>query len=313
MEEVPVAPRSLSVQSDASAAQEHVGARDILGRIRDLEPELSRSQHRIAQALLGYPRLFVEKPIRDLCDWIGVSAPTIIRFSKAVGCSGLRDLKLQVMGAMRVGPRYLEPSDPPSTLEDVREQVSMRAQSAIVEALGIPDDKVERAIDAILRGGTLYAFGSGGVSSWLVEEIQNRFFRLGVRVVPCRDGVMQAMLAASVERGDVVLCCSLGGANDDLVTAARIAGNYGATTLALTQNGSPLAAEVDLALHIAVLRNDGDVLGPTTMRYAYLAVIDLLAFGAAIRSRPHAMEKLRRLKQQFVSHFDEDATRPLCD
>jgi len=306
-------PDKKQVQSEEVVPPNDFGTRDILGRVRDMEPEMSRSQRRIAQALLGYPRLFVEKPVVELCEWIGVSAPTIIRFTKSLGCSGLRDFKLQVMGAMRVGQRYLEPSDPPQTLEDVREQVSMRAQSAIIEAVGIPDEKVERAIDAILGGGTLYAFGSGGVSSWLVEEIQNRFFRLGVRVVPCRDGVMQGMLAASVERGDVLLCCSLGGVNEDLVTAAQIARNYGAITLALTQGGSPLAEAVDVAINIAVLRNDGDVLGPTTMRYSYLAIIDLLAFGAAIRSRPYAMEKLRRLKQQFVANFDEDVTRPLCD
>lgn len=287
--------------------------RDILGRIRDLEPDLSRSQTKIAQAVLSYPRLFVEKPVEDLCSWIGVSAPTIIRFCRFVGCDGLRDFKLQVMGAMRVGPRYLEPPAPPDTLEDVREQVSMRAQHAIMEAVRVPDAQLERAIDAILASGTLYAFGSGGVSSWLVEEVQNRFFRLGVRVVPCRDGVMQAMLAATLNRDDVVFCCSLGGVNEDLVTASRIAADYGATTIALTQGGSPLADSVDIALEISVLRNDGDVLGPSTMRYSYLAVIDLLAFGAAIRSRPYAMEKLRRLKQQFVSNFDEDVSRPLCD
>jgi DNA-binding MurR/RpiR family transcriptional regulator len=303
-------------KADPAAKRKPAGAgpmHDILGRLRDLEPELSRSQAKIAQVVLSYPRLFVEKPVEDLCTWIGVSAPTIIRFCRFVGCEGLRDLKLQLMGAMRVGPRYLEPQAPPDTLEDVREQVSMRAQHAIMEAVRIPDADVERAIDSILAGGTLYAFGSGGVSSWLVEEIQNRFFRLGVRVVPCRDGVMQAMLAATLNRGDVVLCCSLGGVNEDLVTASRIAMDYGATTIALTQGGSPLARSVDIALEISVLRNDGDVLGPSTMRYSYLAVIDLLAFGAAIRSRPYAMEKLRRLKQQFISNFDEDVSRPLCD
>lgn len=286
---------------------------DVLGRVRDLEPELSRSHTKIAKALLSYPRLFVEKPVGDLCSWIGVSAPTIIRFCRVVGCEGLRDLKLQIMGAMRVGPRYLEPQEPPDTLEDMREQVSMRAQHAIMEAVRVPDADLERAINAILMCGTLYAFGSGGVSSWLVEEIQNRFFRLGVRVVPSRDAVMQAMLAATVNRGDVVFCCSLGGANEDLVTASRIARDYGAITIALTPGDSPVARSVDIALNIAVLRNDGDVLGPTTMRYSYLAVIDLLAFGAAIRSRAQSMEKLRRLKQQFISNVDEDVTRPLCD
>lgn len=287
--------------------------RDILGRIRDMEPNMSRSQRKIAQALLSYPRLFVEKTISDLCEWIGVSAPTIIRFSRFVGCGGLRDIKLQVMGAMRVGPRYLESSARPQTLEDVREQVSTRSQNAIIEAVRIPDDKLESAIDAILGGGTLYAFGSGGVSSWLVDEIQNRFFRLGVPVVSCRDGVMQTMLAATLNRGDVVLCCSLGGVNKDLVTAVRIASNYGAKTIALTDGNSPLAKAVDVTLEIPVRRDDGGVLGPTTMRYSYLAVIDLLAYGAGIRASAAAMEKLRRLKQQFVSNLDADPQRPLCD
>lgn len=288
-------------------------SRDILGRLGDLEPDMSRSQQRIARAIREYPRLFVEKSVEDLCTWIGVSAPTIIRFCRFVGCRGLRDLKLQLMGAMRVGPRYLEPESPPQTLESVREQVLMRSQDAIAGAVRVPDAVLDRAIDAILGGGTLYAFGQGGVSSWLIEEIQNRFFRLGVCVVPCKDAAMQLMLAASLNRNDVVLCCSIGGTGEEMITAAKVAREYGATTIALTVAGSPLARAVDIAVDIAILRNDGDVLGPSSMRYAYLAVIDLLAFGAAIRSRPRAMEKLRRLKQQFVSHLDEDPTRPLSD
>jgi len=286
---------------------------DILGRIRDREPEMSRANQKIAQAVLGYPRLFVEKPVADLCEWIGVSAPTIIRFCRQVGCRGLRDLKLQVMGAMRVGPRYLEPADPPETLESVREQVLMRAQNAIAEAVRVGDAELGAAIQAILRARTLYAFGSGGVSSWLVEEIQNRFFRLGVPVVPCRDAVMQVMLAASLDPKDVVILCSLGGTGGELLSTAQIAKDYGVTTIALTSGESPLARAVDILIDIAVLKNDGDVLGPTSMRYSYLAVIDLLAFGAAIQSRSRSMEKLRRLKQQFISHVDEDSTRPLCD
>jgi DNA-binding MurR/RpiR family transcriptional regulator len=305
--------RSRAEASGTPGADIRDPARDVLARIRDQETAFSKSQAKIAQTVLSYPRLFVEKPIGDLCSWIGVSAPTVIRFCRFIGCEGLRDFKLQIMGAMRVGARYLEPPAPPATLEDVREQVSMRAQNAIMEAVRISDADVDRAITAILKCGTLYAFGAGGVSSWLVEEIQNRFFRLGVRVVPCRDSIMQTMLASALNRDDVVLCCSLGGANGDLVTAARIAANYGATTIAITQNESALARSVDIVLNISVLRNDGDVLGPTTMRYSYLAVIDMLAFGAAIRSRPQAMEKLRRLKQQFISNVDEDVSRPLCD
>ena len=63
---------------------------DVLGRIHQMMPTLSRTQQKIATAIISYPRLFVEKPIEDLVPWIGVSAPTITRFCRAAGCDGLR-------------------------------------------------------------------------------------------------------------------------------------------------------------------------------------------------------------------------------
>jgi DNA-binding MurR/RpiR family transcriptional regulator len=54
----------------------------------------------------------------------------------------------------------------------------------------------------------IYTFGSGGVSSWMVEEIHNRLFRLGLRITSSSDHQIQMMLAATVERGDVVFASS---------------------------------------------------------------------------------------------------------
>jgi len=296
-----------------SAEDAQSAANDILGAILDREPELSKSHRKIARAILGYPRVFVEKPIEELVPWIGVSAPTITRFSREVGCDGLRDLKLKIMGSMRVGLQYLEPQTPPATLVEVGERVAMRAQRAIVNAQKSIDlDALERAIEVISRARMIYAFGSGGVSSWLIEEMQNRLFRLGLHVSTSADHQMQMMLAATVGRGDVILCSSLSGTNAELMRALRIGADYGAQTIGLTVAGTPLADMVDISLAVNVA-DDGDVLGPTSVRYAFLAVIDMLAYGAAVRSRPAALEKMRRIKQQFTVHRDSDASKPLAD
>jgi DNA-binding MurR/RpiR family transcriptional regulator len=66
--------------------------------------------------------------------WPSVPAPTITRFSRAIGCDGLRDLKLKVMSSMRVGMRYLEPVTAPDTLAEVQEGVVLRAQRAVLAA-----------------------------------------------------------------------------------------------------------------------------------------------------------------------------------
>jgi DNA-binding MurR/RpiR family transcriptional regulator len=125
-------------------------------------------------------------------------------------------------------------------------------------------------IDAPARSRMIYAFGSGGVSSWMVEEIHNRLFRLGLRITSSSDHQMQMMLAATVERGDVVFVSSLSGNNAEVIKAARIAANYGATTVALTVRDTPLVKAVALALTIDIT-DDGDVLGPTCLRYAFLS------------------------------------------
>jgi DNA-binding MurR/RpiR family transcriptional regulator len=114
----------------------------------------------------------------------------------------------------------------------------------------------------------IYAFGSGRVSSWMVEEIHDRLFRLGLRVTSSSDHQMQMMLAATVERGDVVFVSSLSGNNAEVIKAARIAADYGATTVALTVRDTPLVKAVAIALTIDIT-DDGDVLGPTSLRYAF--------------------------------------------
>lgn len=289
------------------------GPGDILGQILNREPGLSRAHRTIARAVLAQPQAFVEKPIEELAPWLGVSVPTITRFSRAMGCDGLRELKLRIMGSMRVGLRYLEPATPPDTVEEATRRVVMRAHHAITTAQQTVDPRVvERAAAIIGRCRGLYVFGGGGVSSWLIEEVQNRLFRLGLHVMPCADHQMQMMLAATVERGDAVLCCSLTGRNAELVKAARIASEYGAPTIALTSVDTPLAQAVDVPLTV-MLKDDGDVLGPTSMRYGFLTVIDMLAYVVAIQNRRHAQETLRRIKQQFITYRDEDDSQPLCD
>lgn len=286
---------------------------DILATIRDIEPTLSRTNRRIAHAILTEPRVFVAKPVEELVVWLHVSAPTITRFARSLHCEGLRDLKLKIMGSMHVAMRYLEPLTAPAALGEAAERVLQRAQRSIAGAHQNFDLAVaEKVIATINNCRTLYAFGSGGVSSWLVEEVQNRFFRLGVRVVPSSDHQMQMMLAATVDRGDVVLGISLSGRNRELTRALGIAREYGATTMALAVPGSLVAEAVEVPIYVKAV-DDGDILGPTAMRYAFLIAIDILSYGAAIQRGDASREKLRRIKQQVGSFGDTERPQPLCD
>ncbi|RVB43990.1 hypothetical protein EN918_06460 [Mesorhizobium sp. M7A.F.Ca.CA.004.05.1.1] len=123
---------------------------------------------------------------------------------------------------------------------------------------------------------------------------------------------MQFMLATAVERTDVVICCSLTGANVELEKAVTVAREYGATTIALTPSGTPLAFAVDELLPIDCLP-DEDILTPASIRYAYMIAIDIISYGVAIARKDAGREKLRRLKQQLAIARDAAQTQPLCD
>ncbi len=286
---------------------------DIFGHIQALKPGLSRSHKVIAEAVLTRPQEFVEKPVEDLAPWLGISAPTLTRFCRTVGCEGLRDLKLKVMGGLRVGLRYIEPLAPPSSTREALEHAINRAGSTMMATLQTADPlALERAATALSQARIIYVFGSGGVSSWLIEEIQNRMFRLGLLVTPSADHQMQMMLAATVSAGDVVLFCSLSGRNAELLKTAAIAAQYGATTIGLTVPDAPLAKAVDLPL-TAALTNDREVLWPNSMRYGFLVQIDALAYLVALQRDRSGQEIMRRIRQQFLTYRDEDDRTPLCD
>ena len=290
---------------------------DIIGYINDKLPSLSRTQAKIASAILSSPRAFVEKPIEELVPWIGVSAPTITRFSHAIGCDGLRDLKLKIMGGVRVGALYLEQPSEQSDFKKWLEYTVSKAQNGIVSAMGVPEEIIEKVVEKILEARVVYAYGSGGVSNWLCDEIQNRFFRLGSTVVPCRDGIMQSLLATTARDGDVFLCCSLGGTNQAELEAIKIAQEYGGYCIALCPPNTAMETAVDLAVPVETrsgLRGDAsDVFGPTAARCSMLLTIALIAFIVAIKTKDSSKESLRRLKHQFFAHIEPDPTRPMSD
>lgn len=287
--------------------------RDVLGLIRDQRGGMTKSNRKIATAIVDDPQTFVSLPIDELAAWLDVSIPTITRFARTIGCEGLKDLKLNIMGSVQIGHSYLEPTAPPDTIADVAGRVSKRAQKTIHDLHQAIDLRVcERVINMVADCHTLYAFGSGGVSSWLIEEIQNRFFRLGVRVIPCCDHQMQLMLAATMERGDLVLCVSLSGENKALEPVLATAREYGAATAALSPSETTISQAVDELLAIDN-PPDEDILSPSTLRYAYLLAIDVVAYGVAIALEAPGREKLRRVRQQVAISRAKSDVQPLCD
>jgi DNA-binding MurR/RpiR family transcriptional regulator len=291
-------------------------ADDIISSIRQAMPGLRPAEQRVAGAVLANVSFAVHSSSAELAREAGVSEPTITRFSRSIGCKGLRDLKVKLAQSMVVGRIYIEP--PPHAGTDLAQpamwrsvfQEIRRAISSAEEQLR-PDD-VETAAEAIASCGKLAAFGVGGGSTVAVTEIEHRFFRLGVSVSHTSDPHLMRMIAATLGKNDVVIAVSTTGNASDVIEGASIAKRYGARIVAITKPRSRLAALADIALCVHV-PEAANALKPTASRYALLTAVDLLAAATAYRRPRESQDLMRRMKLELVRSTNGNADEPLGD
>jgi len=289
---------------------------DVISRIKDLYAGLRRSERRVADVVLADVAFAIDASNADLARRAGVSEPTVTRFCRSVGCRGVRDFKLRLAQSLVVGSLYLAPMTEPSS-DDGRPaywhsilQEAHRALSDVERQLDRA--ALEREADLIAGAGQVVAFGLGGSSVALCQEVQFRLFRYGVSVSSCWDPYMMRMLASTLGRGDVVIAVSANGRTREVVQAVEIARHYGASGIAVTAPDTDLARAADVALTVSV-REYPDILTPTAARFAFLAVIDLMAAATGYRIGDPAREALRRIKYNAQSHRLGSEMEPLGD
>ncbi|GGA94159.1 MurR/RpiR family transcriptional regulator [Allosediminivita pacifica] len=286
---------------------------DIFATLMQEGLKLSQSEQRLADIVQADIDFATNASITDLAARAEVSPPTVTRFCRRLGCNSFSDFKVNLAKSNYVGSRYLRPEARTSTPSEVAEDIVTKAQKALFMMHEALDMAAMEKAAALLSGAEMtYAFGSGGNSSMIVGELQNRLFRLGCRITTSTDHGMQMMLASALNREDLVIGSSFSGRNAELVTSFELARAQGATTIALTQSGSPVAQAADLVLAVDLPEGE-NIFRPTSTRYAMLAVVDILANLVAYADRTATAATLRRIKESLIRHRDGDDSQLLGD
>lgn len=279
-----------------------------IGRQRD---RLSKSELAIANLLATETDFALSASITRLAERAAVSPPTVTRFCRRLGCDSFADFKLRLAQAAFTGARYIRPQSPNRQAPpDVVAGAAAAALSSVQHS--IDAHRLECAAQALANAGSIAAFGSGGNSPLVAAEIQNRLFRLGLKVTSCSDHSMQLMLASSMGQGDVVIGSSLSGRNLELVRAFSAARTYGAKVIAISRTATPVAEASDIHLPIDIVEGD-NILVPSSARYGFMLMIDLLAYRVAQIREPVARETLRRIKFQLANERDANDREVLGD
>lgn len=286
---------------------------DIIYALTDREEILSGLDKKLASFVLENIDFAVNSSIGDLAEQAGVSAPTVTRFCRRLGCQGYPDFKVQLAKISYVGLRYLTPETQTNTVEEVAEDIITKAQNALFQLHRQLDLKAIEKAAQLLRGAQfIQAFGATGNSAMIANELHNRLFRLGCHVNASTDHSMSQMLSAAAQPGTVVIASSISGRDLDLVQCIKLLRARSIPTIALTQSHSPVAEACDVLIAID-LQEGRNIFRPTSTRFAYLATIDILANMVAYADRSRSVHVLRQIKEELVRFRDGDDKQVLGD
>ena len=266
---------------------------------------LAAAEASVAQLVLQDPNEFCRLPVTELARRSGVSKPTVVRFCRKLGYSGLSDFKLKLAASVAQGVPFVHrgvsaEDDIDSLAEKVLENhigtlLNYRNQISTA-AIQLASDAITRTIH---QDGRIEFYGVGN-SGIVAQDAQHKLFRLGCNTVAYADGHMMVMAATLLSNRDACIIVSNSGQSRDLLDTAEIAVRQGATVVAVTSSGSPLAGICPVVL-AADHDEDYDQYSPMTSRLLHLSIVDVLCTSVAIGLGKKAQQQQREIKNNLVN------------
>lgn len=249
----------------------------VVGRIRGLLPNLSRTGSVIGAAILVDPSAIVHMTVTDLAAHTGTSVGSVVRFCQDMGFRGFQDLKLRIatesVHRAEASEGELTSVDSPQAALPV---VLRSSAKAITDAADTVDPTAfTRVADALTKASHLLVVGVG-TSAPLAQDAAYRFRTIGLLAEAPADTHAQHVIAKLMQPNGVCLAISHTGQTRETLTTVAAAKHAGATTIAITSfYRSPLTDLCGFSL-VAGSAETHYRIEAMTSRFAHIAVLDAL-------------------------------------
>jgi RpiR family carbohydrate utilization transcriptional regulator len=280
----------------------------LLDSIRTQLDSLSKSERKVALAVLEHPSRTVSQNITALAKSAQVSEPTVVRFCRTLGYDGWHEFKLKLAQGLALalpGSANEQPAQDDLAADLVNKICSRSINTLLDLRNNLNPESIQKALDILKRANKIEFYGQG-TSGFVAADAQHKFFRSGVPTVCYTDPAIHAIAAALLHEGDAVVVISQRGNNPSLVRSAKLARRGGADVIVLAPSGTPLADLATVLIPIDLIFAI-DPYTPISARLAYLVVIDVLAVGLALQRGPEFRRKMQNAQkalQEFDMQFD---------
>lgn len=271
---------------------------ELLSRIDQRLPELSRGQRKVAQFIRDNYQKIAFLPAAKVGEMAGVSESTVIRLASALGYDGY-------VGLQEVAQRALRGEAPLLKLEQSAASIA-KGESVLARVVEldrenlrrimslVSESDLQRAVDMILGAQRIYIIGlknSAPLASFLGLGLNAMLEKV---TISSASGDLPEQLAA-IRQGDCVICIGFPRYCRETVYALKYAHGHGATTIAITDGpSSPLAQWADLAFGVPTesLFFVSSYVAPLTLVNAILAAVSL-------RDKDRLVERLRQIERIY--------------
>jgi len=279
----------------------------LLDSIRTQLDALSKSERKVALAVLDNPTQIVDQNITALARAAQVSEPTVVRFCRTLGYDGWHEFKLKLAQGLALAlPGLNEQPAQDDLASDLINKICSRSINTLLDLRNnLRPESIQKALDILSRANKIEFYGQG-TSGIVAADAQHKFFRSGVPTVAYADPSIHSIAAALMREGDAVVAISQRGNSPALVRSVKLARRGGADVIVLAPSGTPLAELASVLIPIDLIFNI-DPYTPISARLAYLVVIDVLAVGLALQRGPEFRRKMQNAQkalQEFDLQFD---------
>lgn len=268
----------------------------ILRRLHLQRGEAGAATGRVIECILDDPEGFLGLTIAELSERTRTSDATVVRLVQSLGFGGFQDFKLQLSRSLAVTRQSNLAVDAGDASVSIVGKVFDNAGVALRDTLEHLDlEAFSSAVQAVSlsRHVVLIGFGWSGL---VAQDGEQRGLRLGISCGAHTDPSTFLHVSSLLEPTDVLIAVSFSGASPDVVRAARLARQAGATVVALTGLGrSPLAR---VAHHTLTSSAPGDTYRPEglNVRFAQLCLLDALFTSFHVSQEPYMTERLTRAR-----------------
>lgn len=277
----------------------------VISHIKSMMEEYSSAEKKLADYIINNVEKIPTMTANELAESAGLSAPTVVRFSKKIGYQSLTDFKINISTELQTGiDEGFSDIQPNESFYSIKNKLGNNAQVAIRETVDVlKEEKIQEVVQSLEGAEIVFLYGVGA-SSLVVEDIVQKWSRVGKPIIFEKDIHVLLPQLVSNETKKVLWLISNSGNTADVVAVGEIAKDLGIPVIALTQFGTNhLSRIADVVIQTSRPKEITNRSAATNSLLAQFVTIDII-FYLYMAKNEQLSEKVGKTRQAIKGYFE---------